>query len=263
MPDFSLLDTSPLFCQSTLASCAEFRFQSSPSPSSQLSSFPLELDDSDTMPFPGKKSRNGGSSKRKGLNNRQKRQQATVRERQRMRHLSRAFDQLRKVIPTYQSHASCTKIQTLRLAIEYIHDLSELLRDTNQPFSDLCWTTRDVALNPSHRPPRVHHHLPLAADFPSWQQGPPSAYASSSYELPWMTTEMPASLKFVLRSTGSSFPVDDCHSVGQEPWILTKNEVIIFPFLVFCSLVSENTKKWWSTPRFAFTRLPSDISWKG
>lgn len=47
-----------------------------------------------------------------------------------MHQLNDAFDRLRSYIPTYPSSEKTSKIQTLKLAIEYIRDLADLLRDT-------------------------------------------------------------------------------------------------------------------------------------
>ena len=55
---------------------------------------------------------------------------ATVRERNRMHKLNRAFEELRKVIPktTYNREEKLSKIATLRLAIHYISVLSNILK---------------------------------------------------------------------------------------------------------------------------------------
>jgi len=50
---------------------------------------------------------------------------ANVRERQRTQSLNDAFSQLRKIIPTMPSD-KLSKIQTLRLASQYIHFLKEV-----------------------------------------------------------------------------------------------------------------------------------------
>lgn len=121
-----------------------------------------------------------------------------------MRHLSKAFDQLRKVIPTYQSHVTCTKIQTLRLAIEYIHDLSELLHETNQPY---FFTSQDVALTPAF-PRRI-------VDFSSqWPPEPPMPCGMHS-DYQWMGCGMSPSMRFVMPPP--TFADDDMLLVRMVP----------------------------------------------
>ena len=63
-----------------------------------------------------------------------RRARATVRERNRMHRLNDAYDELRTKVPTYPCSEKPSKIQTLRLALEYIADLKLLLNDTqDQP----------------------------------------------------------------------------------------------------------------------------------
>lgn len=58
---------------------------------------------------------------------------ATVRERNRMHKLNRAFEELRKVIPktSYNEEEKLSKIATLRLAIHYISVLSNILEQNS------------------------------------------------------------------------------------------------------------------------------------
>ena len=58
---------------------------------------------------------------------------ATVRERNRMHKLNRAFEELRKVIPktSYDGEEKLSKIATLRLAIHYISVLSNILEQNS------------------------------------------------------------------------------------------------------------------------------------
>lgn len=58
---------------------------------------------------------------------------ATVRERNRMHKLNRAFEELRKVIPktSYDGEEKLSKIATLRLAIHYISVLSSTLEQSS------------------------------------------------------------------------------------------------------------------------------------
>ncbi len=54
---------------------------------------------------------------------------ANIRERQRMHQLNCAFDYLRNHLPTFSYEKSLSRIETLRLAIEYIRYMSQLLID--------------------------------------------------------------------------------------------------------------------------------------
>lgn len=63
---------------------------------------------------------------------------ATVRERNRMHKLNRAFEELRKVIPkeSYDGDEKLSKIATLRLAIHYISVLANILEKDSEDDSE-------------------------------------------------------------------------------------------------------------------------------
>jgi hypothetical protein len=65
----------------------------------------------------------------------QMRLMANDRERQRTGSLNEAFDKLRQIVPTLPSD-KLSKIQTLKLATNYIHFLYSLLSSTNELFSE-------------------------------------------------------------------------------------------------------------------------------
>ena len=52
---------------------------------------------------------------------------ANARERRRMDHLNQGFDRLRTVLPGMGSETQLSKYETLQMAQEYIHQLSQLL----------------------------------------------------------------------------------------------------------------------------------------
>ncbi|XP_003499660.1 neurogenic differentiation factor 2 isoform X1 [Cricetulus griseus] len=62
-----------------------------------------------------------------------RRQKANARERNRMHDLNAALDNLRKVVPCYSKTQKLSKIETLRLAKNYIWALSEILRSGKRP----------------------------------------------------------------------------------------------------------------------------------
>ncbi|XP_006013974.1 neurogenic differentiation factor 6-A [Latimeria chalumnae] len=62
-----------------------------------------------------------------------RRQEANARERNRMHGLNDALDDLRKVVPCYSKTQKLSKIETLRLAKNYIWALSEILRAGKRP----------------------------------------------------------------------------------------------------------------------------------
>ncbi|XP_018620030.1 neurogenic differentiation factor 2-like [Scleropages formosus] len=62
-----------------------------------------------------------------------RRQKANARERTRMHDLNSALDNLRKVVPCYSKTQKLSKIETLRLAKNYIWALSEILRSGKRP----------------------------------------------------------------------------------------------------------------------------------
>ncbi|XP_042192467.1 neurogenic differentiation factor 1 isoform X2 [Callorhinchus milii] len=113
-----------------------------------------------------------------------RRMKANARERNRMHGLNAALDNLRKVVPCYSKTQKLSKIETLRLAKNYIWALSEILRSGKSPdlvsfVQTLCKglsqpTTNLVAgclqLNPRTFLPEQNQdlpHLPAAsASFP-------------------------------------------------------------------------------------------------
>ncbi|XP_029293492.1 neurogenic differentiation factor 2-like isoform X2 [Cottoperca gobio] len=62
-----------------------------------------------------------------------RRTKANARERTRMHDLNSALDNLRKVVPCYSKTQKLSKIETLRLAKNYIWALSEILRSGKRP----------------------------------------------------------------------------------------------------------------------------------
>ncbi|CAJ1076212.1 LOW QUALITY PROTEIN: neurogenic differentiation factor 2-like [Xyrichtys novacula] len=64
---------------------------------------------------------------------RMRRVKANARERTRMHDLNSALDNLRKVVPCYSKTQKLSKIETLRLAKNYIWALSEILRSGKRP----------------------------------------------------------------------------------------------------------------------------------
>ncbi|KAG5446590.1 hypothetical protein CSKR_112356 [Clonorchis sinensis] len=68
------------------------------------------------------------------------RQAANLRERRRMQSINKAFEGLRAHIPTLPYEKRLSKVDTLRLAIGYIHFLQELVQ--NHSTEDLVWRDR-------------------------------------------------------------------------------------------------------------------------
>ncbi|KAJ8010421.1 hypothetical protein DPEC_G00074900 [Dallia pectoralis] len=95
----------------------------------------LGQEDEDADGLPGR--RRGPRKKKmtKGRVDRVKirRQEANARERSRMHGLNNALDSLRKVVPCYSKTQKLSKIETLRLAKNYIWALSEILSTGKRP----------------------------------------------------------------------------------------------------------------------------------
>ena len=70
----------------------------------------------------------GGTSKRKRKITRPQRAAANSRERRRMNHLNGAFEVLREAIPMLPNEKKLSRIQTLRLAIDYISFMDDVLK---------------------------------------------------------------------------------------------------------------------------------------
>ena len=77
----------------------------------------------------------GGAMKRKRRITRPQRVAANMRERRRMVHLNDAFECLRKTIPSFPYEKKLSRIQTLRLAIDYISFMTELLHGNTDPYA--------------------------------------------------------------------------------------------------------------------------------
>ena len=77
----------------------------------------------------------GGTIKRKRRITRPQRVAANMRERRRMVHLNDAFECLRKTIPSFPYEKKLSRIQTLRLAIDYISFMTELLHGNTDPYA--------------------------------------------------------------------------------------------------------------------------------
>ncbi|KAG9278750.1 neurogenic differentiation factor 6-B [Astyanax mexicanus] len=75
----------------------------------------------------------GGSSRGGTERSRARRQEANARERSRMHGLNDALESLRRVVPCHSKTQKLSKIETLRLARNYIRALSETLRAGTRP----------------------------------------------------------------------------------------------------------------------------------
>lgn len=114
----------------------------SSSPSGSSSSSSSELSHNSKSPLFSK--RNSSQKRKTPI-----RQLANVRERQRTESLNEAFEKLRRIVPTLPSD-KLSKIQTLKLATDYIKFLNELLGKTNALVGDFQ-THPDNCLNISNQ----------------------------------------------------------------------------------------------------------------
>ncbi|XP_060113088.1 neurogenic differentiation factor 1 [Heteronotia binoei] len=162
-----------------------------------------------------------------------RRMKANARERNRMHGLNAALDNLRKVVPCYSKTQKLSKIETLRLAKNYIWALSEILRSGKSPdlvsfVQTLCKglsqpTTNLVAgclqLNPrtflpEQSPDGPAHLPPAAAAAAAFPGHPYGAYQSPGLPSPPYGT-MDSSHLFHLKA-----PPPPPHSFGAalEPF---------------------------------------------
>ncbi|XP_061917418.1 neurogenic differentiation factor 1 isoform X2 [Entelurus aequoreus] len=148
-----------------------------------------------------------------------RRMKANARERNRMHGLNDALESLRKVVPCYSKSQKLSKIETLRLAKNYIWALSEVLRSGKAPdlmafVQALCKglsqpTTNLVAgclqLNPRtflpEQTPDLPSHLP-----------PPGCAAYFSYQSPGLTPGLPSP------PYGTMDPSHIFHQVKGQPY---------------------------------------------
>lgn len=79
----------------------------------------------------------------------QQRQAANMRERRRMQSINEAFEGLRAHIPTLPYEKRLSKVDTLKLAISYIHFLGEMLKkDKNGNDTGLNGLSRNIKKEP-------------------------------------------------------------------------------------------------------------------
>ncbi|CAH1790159.1 unnamed protein product [Owenia fusiformis] len=88
----------------------------------------------------------GGTTKRKRVITKNQRVAANQRERRRMNYLNVAFDSLRQTIPMFPYEKKMSRIQTLKLAIDYIQFMSDIVHgdgavQTSQQISPIINTT--------------------------------------------------------------------------------------------------------------------------
>nr|XP_057938185.1 neurogenic differentiation factor 1 [Doryrhamphus excisus] len=151
-----------------------------------------------------------------------RRMKANARERNRMHGLNDALESLRKVVPCYSKTQKLSKIETLRLAKNYIWALSEILRSGKAPdlmtfVQALCKglsqpTTNLVAgclqLNPRtflpEQTPDLPGHLP--------PPGGPAYAGHFSYQSPGLTPGLPSP------PYGTMDPSHIFHQVKGQPY---------------------------------------------
>ncbi|CAL9689863.1 unnamed protein product [Knipowitschia caucasica] len=150
-----------------------------------------------------------------------RRMKANARERNRMHGLNDALESLRKVVPCYSKTQKLSKIETLRLAKNYIWALSEILRSGKAPdlmsfVHALCKglsqpTTNLVAgclqLNPRTFLPEQSGELPHLAPGPAYTGG-------YSYQSPGLTPGLPSP------PYGTMEPPHIFHQIKSQPYAL-------------------------------------------
>ena len=85
----------------------------------------------------------GGTVKRKRRITKSQRLAANQRERKRMVHLNTAFESLRQTIPSFPYEKKMSRIQTLRLAMDYIVFMTELLYGHESPITQRMYGRTD------------------------------------------------------------------------------------------------------------------------
>ena len=80
------------------------------------------------------------------------RRAANVRERKRMQSLNKAFDDLRKKVPTFTYEKRLSRIETLKLAIMYIQFMGETLMEPPSSTKSASLQAKSKILNPIYQP---------------------------------------------------------------------------------------------------------------
>ncbi|XP_030649848.1 neurogenic differentiation factor 2-like [Chanos chanos] len=157
-----------------------------------------------------------------------RRLKANARERMRMHDLNSALDNLRKVVPCYSKTQKLSKIETLRLAKNYIWALSEILRSGRRPdlvsyVQTLCkglsqpttnlvagclqLSTRSFLTEPCQDPSRYHGNEPFSMHAYS--------FACRSRLSSPQCASVPAAIP--LRTHGYCAPYDSLYAGGASP----------------------------------------------
>uniref|UniRef100_A0A9J2PRS0 BHLH domain-containing protein n=2 Tax=Ascaris TaxID=6251 RepID=A0A9J2PRS0_ASCLU len=178
-----------------------------------------------------------------------RRQKANCRERNRMHGLNRALDVLRQCVPLTTQHQKLSKIETLRLARNYIAALNYILHSGSQPsaleyahmLSDgMSQTTTNLIASLLHVQPRLlvvaQQHTPpkhydTVSAFPLIQSSSPNeAYFSPTYAPPTTCKstvpypapmELPSQCATSFPSTFTLAPArssDSCYSSNMFPY---------------------------------------------
>ena len=111
----------------------------------------------------------GGTVKRKRRINRRQRLAANQRERRRMVSMNSAFEALRQTIPTLPYEKKLSRIQTLRLAMDYINVMSDILQGpATHPGGAGSTDTNLSAGNASMHVPTSHQTHMAAGSLQYW-----------------------------------------------------------------------------------------------
>lgn len=180
-----------------MSACENYSSNGQPSPASSESSTCSDISLTRKRPFCmfSSEEDEGHRVYDKELKQKRRRQAANARERVRMHDINAAFDDLRKVVPTYPTSRKISKVDTLRLAAMYIEDLRALLRETEpsrqspdvslKPFSNISSPSssrsvtpseaQPIAVPPTHsaRPPVLLQHQPAFQPIRTSVQLPP------------------------------------------------------------------------------------------
>ncbi|XP_041479012.1 neurogenic differentiation factor 1-like [Lytechinus variegatus] len=142
-----------------------------------------------------------------------RRLKANTRERNRMHGLNDALDRLRKVVPCYSSTQKLSKIETLRLAKNYIHALADILRTgvvpDNISFAQtlsrgLSQPTTNLVAGAMQLNPRTLLPDDQTSPYSAWSTGVPMNSMTDSYGYDLSNTSSHHRVGESMTSTGIS-----------------------------------------------------------
>lgn len=143
-----------------------------------------------------------------------RRMKANDRERNRMHSLNTALDSLREVLPTFSEESKLTKIETLRMAHNYIWALTETLKIGHGPNHPAISDNKTENVAPQHPLLQVSSSVPLTKTMQDVPSSPGSVY--SPHTPSWASMSSPEHVQ--KHQFHVSQTPEECHDDSDTYW---------------------------------------------